>query len=171
MIFNAIQTACEMHPAWEQFRLQLRDINKFLRDQEMRLHFSVRCLAPVERAGFENWSRDLVDWKWEHMSQFLKKVVEVLGVLRNRFDIMRMGSEKEWKDDFALIKRLRESFNDVLFEGYLVVVKAITVAGDRRATWCEGCACHGEQLRAGEQVVCGHRGRRGSELAAYGIQA
>lgn len=134
------------------------------------MHFMAKCLKPGEGKMFENWSRDLVDWKWEHMGDFLQKLVEVWGTMRRRYDLIKMGTEKEWKDEFALIQRVRSYLDDTIIEGYIIALKAVTWCGDRRGTWCEGCACHADELMAGQAVECVWRGRRGNEIAALGMQ-
>lgn len=73
------------------------------------------------------------------------------------------------KDDYGLLKRIATHLEDITLEGLVVCMKAITVAADRRGTWCEGCPCHARELREGSAVTCSWRGRRGRELAAYGI--
>lgn len=98
LIFNAVENAISQHGHWPQIEGALKDINRLLRSREMREHFRQTCLSPSERRQFDTWSRDLVDWKWQHMSALLVKLWPLWNTMRVRFSVVKMGSEKEWKD-------------------------------------------------------------------------
>ena len=93
---------------------------------------------------------------------FLVKLCAKWELLRTRFDVNKIGTEKEWKEEFPLVKIIGEHLKNIQLEGQFLVLKAVTTIADRRGHWCEGCPCHSADLKAGRKVDCVWRGRRGS---------
>lgn len=186
MIFGALEHAVKGTHAWAQLETHLRVLSRFLRNAGYKARFIETCVDdPSERAVVKKHTKELTDWKWEYVGQFLLDVRGVLPVLRARFSVAKFSSgfeadgadERLSKADAALVQDLAAALADERFVGLCEILRCVCFACDRQATRLEGCRCH-EGVLSGDgswpsrvrryrlaSAQCVWKGRRAVELS------
>ena len=75
---------------WPRFERQLRGVLGLLGSKQLRQRFQQLCLPrATERALFDSWSHQLIEWRWEVLENVLGKLLPVAHVLFEKFQAAR----------------------------------------------------------------------------------
>lgn len=153
ILWDALEEACKSSPQWKAFESGLRSITQLLGERALRQVFQQACCkSAAERAMFEHWHRDHIDWRWEYLEDVLNPLLPKLHVFFERFSLAAMsrGGSGEGSIKPECVKACEELKSDAQrFHLLAEQVRIIAGAVGEEARWTEGCPCHEEIWTAG----------------------
>ena len=188
VVFNALEASLKCLPWWESFEKQLKAVNKFLANRELRDRFVGKCLqhAPKAlKAKFKNSSQSIIDRRWESVEGVVGPLTAVYDDLVSNFDLTTVQASDMHNQ---VVQETAKAFQDSEFALRLEIVRVHATAVGKVAGWLEGCPCHPvlsrpelrKRRRAmrhsklaseGSTTPCPWRGRRCVELAQGHLDA
>jgi hypothetical protein len=156
-----VMSSLEWFPAW---LAGLKSICQFLKQE----HYRKVWLRHAESAGhpdakrLSHWSEAFAEWRWDTLHSAVKEV-----------SFLKSLSEATWSQNLfpatkpgTHLTDVDKTLRDPIWWRRLGVVYDVSREVEGIRLWADGCPCHEEQLKAGEQVNCSWQGRRLPEAAA-----
>ena len=138
----------------------VKKVSSFLHLRSNRdvLLASARTVVP-EAGKLERWSHSFAKWRWGTLVTLLEALVNVMAPLRASF--RPDDFPKEDRTEFRLVV---EAILSDRFWRYCKLVLLVTKETELLRSWCNGCACHEEQLKQHTKISCWMKSRRLPDL-------
>ena len=104
-------------------------------------------LNPAEQHLLSNWPYDIVDWKWEYMTDMWERLTICIELFLSRFDAKAFKTSNTKEDeetiDLKCIRNIEEAQRDIAnfslrTEMYRLFAREVA----KQLGWHKGCDCH-----------------------------
>ena len=184
ILYNALEEAVMSLESAHIFMEQLRSLERFLSNRELRAKFQASCLAEADcKSRFNHYPTVHVEWRWEFLSKALDDLGPLFPLMQQHFDLAKILQS----DAGVLHRNDVDEVNKVLqSETFLAYAEMLRVHGkavEHSAKGLETCWCHSDidsapltrkrklqalKTRAGLEKCC-WKGKRGPWWVACGL--
>jgi len=144
LLFNALEEAVTGLDGYKEWLTQLRSLQNFLCDQQLRRKFQHLLLGGT---GYSEWfdaySVVHIDWRWEMLSKALTKLIPLFAIMELFWDEgVMLSSDSGTPLDSNLIKSVTVVLKSRTFVLQCEIVFVHGIALEKFAHTLEGCLCH-----------------------------
>ena len=185
ILYNGLQEAIMSLPGASLYFEQLRVMEAFLSDRQLRKRFQAQCLQGKSCLPlFDSYGRVHIDWRWEFLSAALDKLVPLFPHMQAYFEPGKMMDGDSGSVQRAIMTEIAAVLQSEHFLVYSEMLRVFGKTVEGKAKTLEVCWCHGDifrhaarsrarkrrlMLAATGKEHCVYKGRMGPWWVAVGI--